>query len=354
MKRISILLSLSFTLAVFSCTQTQDKNERNLPVARGGVGEIILVMDSTKWRGDVGEALRNIFRAPIPGLPQDEPMYTLRYVNPFALNDVLRNSKNLIFVTTMEGKSQADRKLRSYFTKESMERINNNPELFMYTKQDEFAKGQEILHLFGQNTESLITNIKEHPAQIRTFFDEAERKRLSKKLFTKPEKGIQNALKEDHGFSIQVPNGYKVAKTKEDFVWLRQLTRETDKNIFIAYRDYNAEGLFSKDSILNLREDLAKNYIFDSEKPDLYMTTQRIAPVDTAVINLNGKYTVETRGLWKLNDNSLGGPFVSYTFVDEKLNRLYYLEGFVASPGNDKREFIKEIELILSTFKTES
>ena len=346
-----LFLSSFLLLSLFSsCDQSNTSNE-NLPVARGGVGEIMLVMDSASWKGAVGEEIRNIFRAPIPGLPQDEPMYTLRYINPFALNSVLRNSKNLIFVTTMEGQSQADRKLRSYFTKESLEQIRNNPELFMHTKQDEFARGQEIMHLFGQDQDALLANLKENPDQIRNFFDEAESKRLKKTLFVNEEKGIKSALAKEHNFSIRVPFGYDIAKNKDNFVWIRQLGRETDKSIFVAYRDYDSEGLFTKDSIINLREEVAKAHIFDARDTSLYVTTQRIAPVDTAVVNFNGHYAVKARGLWKLTDNSLGGPFVSYTLVDEKLNRLYYIEGFVSSPGQDKRNFVKELEAILSTFK---
>ncbi len=350
MNKLFYLTGLCIIFFILGCSEKGDENE-TLPVARGGVGEIILVMDSTSWRGNLGDAIREIFREPMPGLPQDEPMYTLRYVNPMALNDILRNAKNMVFVTTLEGNSMADKTLRSYFTKESMERIKNDPDIFMFKKQDEFARGQYILHLFGQDKQSLATKLRENAVQIRTYFDEAEANRLKKSLFAQQEKDLQKALQQEHQFSINIPFGYKLAKNEDNFVWLRQLGRETDRNIFIAYREYDEEGLFSKNSILDLRESIAKTYIFDSQKPEIFMTTQRIAPVDTTVINFNGLYAVEARGLWKLNDNSLGGPFVSYTLVDEKLNRLYYIEGYVSSPGKDKRNFVKELETILSTFR---
>lgn len=352
MNKLVFLLFVSFLTSLFGCTQNgNEDNKSNLPQARGAMGEIILAMDSASWRNEVGETIRGIFREPIPGLPQDEPMYTLRYVNPLAMNDVLRNAKNLIFVTTLESQSMADRRIRSYFTKESLEKIKNDPDLFMFIKKDEFARGQIVLHLFGQNESLLAENLKENAAKIRSYFDEAESKRLKDELFAQNEEGIENTLQEKHGFTLKIPFGYKIAKNESNFVWLRQLGRETDRNIFVSYRDYDEEGLFSKESILDFRESIAKEYIFDSEDTSLYVTTQRIAPVDTAVVNLNGHYAVKARGLWKLNDNSLGGPFVSYTLVDEDLNRLYYIEGYVSSPGNDKRNLIKEMEAILSTFK---
>ncbi len=61
---------------------------------------------------------------------------------------------------------------------------------------------------------------------------------------------------------------------------------------------------------------------------------------------------METRGLWKLKNNSRGGPFLSYIFVDEPTNRLYYLEGFIMGPGVDKkREFMRQLEAILTSFQ---
>jgi hypothetical protein len=84
------------------------------------------------------------------------------------------------------------------------------------------------------------------------------------------------------------------------------------------------------------------------------MTTETLIPIETEQVNFGNKYAVETRGLWKLTNNTMGGPFLSYIFVDEELNRLYYIEGYVYSPGKDKRNSMKEIEAILTTFKTQS
>jgi hypothetical protein len=50
----------------------------------------------------------------------------------------------------------------------------------------------------------------------------------------------------------------------------------------------------------------------------------------------------------------MGGGFLSYTFVDEALGRLYYVEGFIYCPGKKKRAYIREIEAILKTFRTVS
>jgi len=61
---------------------------------------------------------------------------------------------------------------------------------------------------------------------------------------------------------------------------------------------------------------------------------------------------VETRGLWKTSDSTNGGPFLSYTFVDKDLNRLYYIEGYVYAPSKDKRDLMLEMQVILRTFES--
>jgi len=67
-------------------------------------------------------------------------------------------------------------------------------------------------------------------------------------------------------------------------------------------------------------------------------------------VNFKGKYAKEIRGLWMLNDISSGGPFLSYTFVDESQKRIYYIEGYVYAPADDKRIPMQEMEIILKSF----
>ena len=74
-------------------------------------------------------------------------------------------------------------------------------------------------------------------------------------------------------------------------------------------------------------------------------------PVVSKKVSFDGQFAVETRGLWKTNNLSMGGPFISYTLVNEEKNRLFYIEGFVYSPGKNQREDIRELEVILSTFE---
>ena len=89
----------------------------------------------------------------------------------------------------------------------------------------------------------------------------------------------------------------------------------------------------------------------DIQKPEIYMTTQS-ERANIREVSFQGKYAKECRALWKLSDISSGGPFVSYVFVDESQKRIYYLEGYVYAPGEDKRTFMQEVEVILQSYQS--
>jgi hypothetical protein len=105
-----------------------------------------------------------------------------------------------------------------------------------------------------------------------------------------------------------------------------------------------------------MRDEFCKKYLFeDPDNANSYLiteTTVPFIPVKTKEVSLNGHYAIEMRGLWRANNFSMGGPFVSYALVDEQTGKFYYIEGFTFSPSKDQREIMRELETILSTFRT--
>ena len=344
------LALLPLVALLVACENT---SQSTLPLARGASGEILLVMDSAAWRGELGDELRLTFMEAMPGLPQGEPYFDLRYVDPFKLNSVLRSAKNMLFVTTLDNQNARGRKMQSYFTESSIQRIRQEPGLYMFEKQDEYARGQEVLHLFGKTEESLINNIRENRDKIRERFADIMLDRITQNIYKANEqRPVSQQLLKEHGFSIRIPYGYErvpLSDTVENFVWLRQLG-DIDKSIVVTYKDYTSEDAFLPENILDFRQQRLGRYIADDK--NTYMTRQEIVPVAFDTVTFQGKYALEARGLWKLSNNSMGGGFLSYTFVDEAQDRLYYIEGYVYSPGEKKRPSIRELEAILHTFRT--
>jgi hypothetical protein len=52
-----------------------------------------------------------------------------------------------------------------------------------------------------------------------------------------------------------------------------------------------------------------------------------------------------------MENDFMGGPFLHYTLVDEKNNRVIELDAFVFAPKFDKREYLRELEAIVKTVR---
>lgn len=352
MKYASFLL-FSILLVFTACNN--EKNPDYLPKANGKPGEILVIVDSLQWKGPVGAELKKIFRAQVPALPQDEPMFTVIYAHPERNMKLLTTLRNLVYVFTLDQNSRGSRTLKQQISPETIKRIEQDTSFFMSILKDEYAKGQEVMYLFGDTEANLIRHLQKSGKKIIDHFNQLEKQRLAKSLFTKQStQGVAAFLRREQQIEISVPVGYKLADRRDDFVWLRQIEYNKDKDIFITWKPYESEYQFLPDSLIAWRDATAKKYLFEDPKnPISYLVTERDdADIFSQQINFNGHFAMEIRGLWRTNNRTMGGPFLGYAIADEPRGLLYYIEGFAYAPGNDKREFMRELETILWSFKT--
>jgi hypothetical protein len=352
-------LTIGAVLLLFISCGKNNNGESTLRSASGEGDEIIVVVDSVLWEGPVGREIRKIYMQPMKGMPQDEALFDLHKVNPMKLNSVLKSMHNMIFVMTLDRKSPESERIKGMFTNESLKRVQKEPDFFQATESNKFARDQKIMYLFGQDEETLASNISENrDVLLRYFMDQTERL-TRRRLFKSRERDIENVLTKHHGYSLKVPYGYELAKDLKDFVWLRELDGRNDreKNIFIYEQPYGGPEDFA--NIAALRDKITELYLRDSQNPELYILRQEGTgdvpfSVLTERVTFNGKYAIKARGLWAVSDLTRGGPFMSYTMVDEQKQMLYYIEGFVYHAAGKKKRLMQEMQAILSTFKTPS
>lgn len=354
--KISSLLFFAFIL--FSCSDDKGGGS-NLPTASGRPGDMFIVIDSAQRKGALGDALDSLFNAEMPGLPRDESIFHINWIDPRKLNFVLKQRRNLIFAVTLDQRSSGASYIKNLFTKESLDKIKSDNNFFVRTVPNVFAKGQEVMYLFGNTEADLLKNIQKNGNKLVEYFDKTEKERLTVALLKAGQvKGVSEFLRKNFECDLKAPFGYKLADKNNEFLWIRQVNPKDDKDIFIARKAYTSQDQFSPDSLIKFRNQICKKYLFeDPEILDSYLVTETaipFLPVRTKPVTLNNRYAVEVRGLWRTNNKSMGGPFVGYALVDEPKNILYYIEGFTFSPGKDQREIIRELETILSTFRTSS
>lgn len=352
---VHMLLVLAF---LTGCDEGGSGSSSNKPKARGSLGEILLVIDSTKYAGPVGDALKDIFEANIPGIIREESLFYVRKVDPRKLTRILKMANNMVYVTTFDDTNPASRVISSQFTAESKEMAQEDSSLFMLRSKDEFAIGQEVLYLFGENEQELVRNLRENKTQLQNLFVGKERDRLAKALFnrTNGEAAVKSA--EKFGFTLQLPASYQFVREADNFLWYRQPTPRPDKpdiSLFFYEKPYTDEEQVFPENIIKLRDGITREHIFgDPDKKESYLVTERLEPPVFRTLQIDGKYAMEMRGAWKTNNLSMGGSFLSYTVVDEVQGKIFYLEGFVYYPNEAHRASLREIETILNATSFQS
>ena len=150
------------------------------------------------------------------------------------------------------------------------------------------------------------------------------------------------------GLEFKIPKAYRMVEDTGEFLWYRNTITRGLLNL-IAY-EIPVENLesVSEDDLIRYRDSIGKKYVpgqFDST----YLATETLERPVVRPVNVGGKEALESRGLWYVENDFMGGPFVSYTFKDEDTGRLLVIEGFSYTPSAKKRDFLFELESILKT-----
>jgi hypothetical protein len=351
MKKL-IIPSLLFLL--WSCS---GERSETLTLASGLSGDMYLIMDSIQHKGSLGQAIDSVFNAEMEVINRSEPIFKLRWIDPRKLNSVLKKRRNLIFVFTLDQNTAGSNRIKGMFTKESLDRIKSDTSFFLTSSKDRFAKNQEVMFLVGKTQRELLKNFNKNAGKIVEYFNRSEIDRLTKSLYKAGEvKGVSGLISKNFGVQLKVPFGYQLVQEDSTFFWVRQINPRDDRNVFIARKKYTSADQLQLDSLIAFRNATCKKYLFGNpEKPQSYLVTEQGIPyklVQAKQVTFNNKYAVEIRGLWRTNNITMGGPFLSYSLVDEKQGMIYYIEGFVYSPGREQRELMREVETILKTFRT--
>jgi hypothetical protein len=323
--------NILFCLFVFSfllgCNNFGDEDERILATSSGNINNVSIVIDNDKWEGFIGEALRNTLAAPVDGLPQEEPLFSLNQMPPEAFTGFVR--KNRLFVKIEEGKDA-------------------NFSIFRET----FAKPQTGILITGQNNEEIVEKINENADEIIRVFKNTEirekQRRIRKSL--KDDK----KLKEQFGVSLKFPTAYRYAVEDEDFFWIRKdiPTGMMELMVYevplhVIEKDTNTIA-----NIIKMRDSIGEAHI-PGPVPGSYMITEEAYAPYLFESQLDGKFAWETRGTWEVKGAFMAGPFINYAVRDSANNRYVILEGFAFSPATGKRDNMFELDAILQSLKIE-
>ncbi len=306
-------------LILVSC----DKEVKNFkPQSSGRINSISVIIDKSSWDGKIGDAIRDKYASEFIGLPQVEEAFTLNYIPYEAFTGFGRTARNVIYIN--KKKQDKPRMIR-----------------------DRYARPQLFLEVSGLDNESIIQGISSSFEFSSAQFQNGE--------ITENKNRILNSLLKDTGLdslniSLNIPSAYSVFKNEPETVWLQKPLKNGTSNLII--KDLNSSvSDFEKinlNDVVSLRDSIGKEFI-PGRVENSYMITEKEYLPYISYQTVNGFEAIETRGTWEVKGDYMGGPFINYIIKDTLNNSLLYVEGFVFSPSQRKRDKMIELEAVIKS-----
>ena len=344
-------LTLSFFAGIFLLSSCQVGESSALVPSAGRVGEIMVVMDSTKWNSEVAVTLKKILASPADGMLKDEPSFKLKFVQPKDFTGFFKKHRNLLFVATTDSKTVSGSPMQNIFGAEVFRKVTAGENVFLYMKKDVFAKNQELIYVISDSEKNLVENLIKTKDRIKNYFEQQEFRRITESLSAnKISADIATKISKKFGISALIPAGMEIVKEDSlqdmPFLWFGDIKNNAYQNIYIASKPYiNKEDLTEKNLVL-WHNELGKKYI---SMANSFLTIETEAKPYFKTQTLNNTFVADLRGAWTLNNHTKGGTFVSLTRLSPDKKRLISITAYVYAPSEDKIELMRRLEAVLRT-----
>ena len=299
-----------------------------MPNATGLPYEMLVVMDDAQWDRPLGRAVFNVLDTDVPGLPQSERSFRISRVAPDGFNsNMFKIMRNVIRVDIQD--------------------IYTQPK-FKFAR-NVYSYPQMIMTLQAPDEESLTEYINNNRQSIIDFFTKAEMNREIENLRERHNPEVSRLAEEILDVDIWVPWELNKFKKGKDFLWASTNVGKKDMNLVLYSYPYTDKNTFTLDYFLQKRDSVMKANIPGGPKGSYMTTNHDYVYVEDGTVR--GKYAQIARGLWRIQGDRMGGPFVSHSRVDEANGRVVVAEAFIYAPESLKRDLLRRMEAALYTLQ---
>jgi len=321
MKPVLVLLITFFSL--FSCVEKSGEESIASDSSFGEINSITIVVDDNLWNGEIGDTIRKKLAAPVDGLPQEEPLFTLNQYPTKVFEGTVKKNRNIVV-------------------------IKKGNEVSFEHKENVFANPQQVFYLTATSNEEIVKLLEQKSGEIIKFLKESEIIENQFRIIKTPisDQIIQERFK----VKMAIRNNYKYEIVSKKFLWIRR-ELPTGYNSLLVY-DVPISIIEKDNNIVNniiaVRDSLGKKYIHGTFGKTWMITETAYSPYFLQT-KIDNKVAFETKGTWQLKNDFMAGPFINYAIKDKKNNRYLILDGFTYNPSKAKRDLVFELESMMKS-----
>lgn len=297
----------------------------------GNPYEVIVVCAQPDWQSELGDTLQAVLRQPVSELTTYEPMFDVMRILPNNFGSLVERHRNIVTVNVDPSITEPSIKVR----------------------YDVTAKPQVFVSINGPDDRSVAEYVSQNRDNLVRVIEKAERDRSVDYGRRYSSKQTEALLRDKFGVQMYVPDNFSVRTQGDDMVWISQEFPAASQGFFIYKYPYGGRGALSEESLVAARDKFAANIPGPAEGS--YMATvKQIADASgdnyidfepqMRVLEIDGRTWIEMAGLWDVENYVMGGPFVSYTTVNQATNEVVTIDCYVYAPKGEKRNMLRELQ----------
>ncbi|PSQ95882.1 MAG: DUF4837 domain-containing protein [Bacteroidetes bacterium SW_9_63_38] len=338
------------------------------PRAIGKESEVTVVMDSSHWTGAVGTTFRKTVTPWVETLPQPERYFTSRHLELLSERtyESVQDLKNIVVVAPLSDTSNEANFLRRRLSDEARAAVRNG-QTAVVEKPNLWRRSQRVFFVTAADSSGLVETLSQQGADIKATMKAVTLQRMKRDMYDDARQyAVEDTLMRHHGFAVNMQHDFQIAidttTASSGFVWLRRLLPETRREFFVYYEENASPDQITPEWIHTTHDSLTRRYMRGNVAGFVRIDDRR--PLTTEQTDVLDRYGYEMRGLWRMvkpakDGNGFigvggGGPFLAYAFHDQPTDRVYLLHGSVFAPGFDRLQFLRQMEGMATTFRTQS
>ena len=332
MKQLSKIVTFALiVLAFVGCREFHTLSKDGKKPIQGGAYEVLVVCDNSEWESPLGTKLRELLEQPVEMLNQNEPMFNVLRITSGDLRHLLLQHRNILKVVISDKVAQAQ--------------IN--------AQYDLDAAPQIVLTFQAPTQKAALEYLEANGDALTKVLEIADRNRTIAYAEKHNVKVLNDLLHSEFDIDAKIPKGYELRSQSENFLWASYEFPTASQGFFCYSYPYRGKGSLTADYLVAMRNSFAKRIPGPSDGS--YMITVEqipdaegkgvlpLRPLYRSVV-VNGREWIEMRGFWDVENDYMGGPFVSYTTVNDATNEVFTIDCYVFSPKYGKRNFLRPLE----------
>ena len=351
---ITLLLALGLAAGTFtSCGSDMSSSLSPTPASFGKINSLYVLADSTLWLDGAQDSVAYFFESPYLILPQPEPIFDVRHLEPrnLAEQPTFQQLRNYVVLADLsDGDSPTTRMVVDDLSDAKIQQVKEEG-FGTAVARNKWATGQQLVYLMGKNRAELLAGMSTaYPAVVKRIAERENERIKVTTYFQGINRTLADRIADRTGARIDVPGGYDLVPVEaENFAWLRKKIKKGSLNIMATRIPYEDQSQLTKQGLKEIRDRVGREYFATTLDSTYMRVNDADLPLFVEPYELNGTYALEGRGIWEMENDFLGGPFVSYLINDEADRQLVLVDGFVLAPGAKKRELMEELVQVLRT-----